>query len=129
MEAKLEEPELKNLEQNILVQNKKHSQNKKNLRRKTFLQKVVDEFIKEYPDETIYIQREFYKPNDYEKKLYTDACEELLNFLLLKLASNAKMFDDNILQRMYNGIKNSIILLEPNNVGYFGKKYKNVIQL
>lgn len=94
-----------------------------------FTHKVRDDFLLEFPVETKIIQYVMYKPNDYEKKVYNDACKSLLRFLLKRLGKIAKVFDDNILQRMYTGIKNSIIMLDPLAESAQTDFYENRIQL
>lgn len=88
---------------------------KKETKRSTvlpFTHKVALDFMLELPIEASIIQSPHYKPNDYELKVYQESCDKLLMFLLKRLGKIAKCFDDNILQRMYNGIKNYIVMLD-----------------
>lgn len=96
---------------------------------KTFTEKVTEDFIKENPIDCDYIRSPFYKPNDYEKKLYDIACQKLLQYILKRLGKISKVFDDNILQRMYNGIKNGIIQTDDKCSHLVMKSYENRIQL
>lgn len=85
---------------------------KKETKRSTvlpFTHRVALDFMVEHSIEASIIQKPEYKPNDYELKVYQKACDDLLLFLLKRLGKIAKCFDDNILQRMYTGIKNYIV--------------------
>jgi len=75
-----------------------------------FTHKVVLDFIVEYPIETQIIQSPEYKMSDSQQLVYDKACECLLYYLLKRLGKIAKVFDDIILQRMYNGMKNLIMM-------------------
>jgi len=77
-----------------------------------FTLKVVLDFMVEYPIETQIIQSPEYKMTDSQQKIYDKACEGLLFYLLKRLGKIAKQFDDNILQRMYNSIKNHILMCD-----------------
>jgi len=94
-----------------------------------FTHKVVLDFMAEYPIETQIIQRPEYKMTDYEQKVYDKACEGLLMFLLKRLGKIAKVFDDNILQRMYTGIKNHILMCDDKASQVQLGFYKGRIQL
>lgn len=96
-----------------------------------FTQSVFKEFIKKYPGETETIQLFSYKfnPTDYEIKQVRTAQETLLGYILQRLGIIVKVFDDNILQRMYNGIKNSILLLDPNSQAQQKVYYSSRINL
>jgi len=77
-----------------------------------FTHKVVLDFMVEYPIETQIIQSPEYKMTDSQQKIYDKACEGLLFYLLKRLGKIVKQFDDNILQRMYNSIKNHILMCD-----------------
>lgn len=94
-----------------------------------FTHKVVLDFMVEYPIETQIIQRPEYKMTEYEQKQYDKACEGLLMFLLKRLGKIAKVFDDNILQRMYTGIKNHILMCDDKASQVQLNFYKGRIQL
>jgi len=91
----------------------------------TFTQKVLKEFRDTYKYEYDVI-RHFsffnYKMDDHDTKLLNDAKGHLLSFILKKLGNIAKVFDEVILQRIYNGVKNGIIC-EDNNVNERHKQY------
>jgi len=95
----------------------------------TFTQKVFHDFCKEYPHDVASIQYLVYNPSDYEKNQYDKSCEVLLAFILKRLGKAVKVFDDNILQRMYTGIKNSVIQLDDTSSQKQLKLYKSRIQL
>lgn len=80
----------------------------------TFTQKVLEEFLKKYNGHVIHIQQFSYlfNPTDYERESYDKSCEFLLGFLLKNLGDVVKVFDDSILQRLYTGLKNSILQLD-----------------
>ena len=82
-----------------------------------FTQQVFEEFVKKFTAEVETIQLFSYKhnPTDYEVHRVKIAHEALLGYILKRLGCVTKVFDDNILQRMYNGIKNSILLLDENS--------------
>lgn len=105
------------------------SKKQKRLTTKTFTQMVMEEFIKKYPIEVDYIRQPFYKPSDYEKKLYDDACNTLLDYLLQRLGDVVKIFDNQILQRHYTGIKNGILRRDARCSKEVTKMYSNIIQL
>lgn len=94
----------------------------------TFTQKVMADFILKFPIETDHIRSPFYKPNDYEKKVYDNACRTLLKFILKRLGDVVKVFDDNVLQRMYTGIKNGILQSDDRCCDEVVKMYENRIQ-
>ena len=95
----------------------------------TFTQKVFKDFCAECPLDVTQIQSIYYNPTDYEKKCYDDSCQKLLSFLLKRLGKAVKVFDDNILQRMYNGIKNSIMMIDDDYASLVVQSYKNRIIL
>lgn len=95
----------------------------------TFTQKVMADFILKFPIETDHIRSPFYKPNDYEKKVYDNACRTLLKFILKRLGDVVKVFDDNVLQRMYTGIKNGILQADEKCCEEVVNMYENRIQL
>lgn len=76
---------------------------------KTFTEDVAIEFTEKYPNLCSLIISEYgeYKP---DKSKTEDAKKMLLGFLLKRLGKIAKVFDNNVLQRMYNGLKNYIIM-------------------
>lgn len=78
----------------------------------TFTQKVFKDFCKEFPFDVKDIQTRFQMNSDYHKEVYDKACKNLLRYLLKRLGDVVKVFDDTVLQRMYNGLKNSIINLD-----------------
>lgn len=96
-----------------------------------FTQQVMEDFCKEYPSETNQIRYHYYdcKPSDYVIKAYNEATQKLLAYILKRLGKVVKVFDDNILQRMYNGIKNSIVCSDDNSSGSLVEHYKNRIIL
>lgn len=102
---------------------------KEKLKTLNFYQQVAVDFVKQYPKECEYIQWIPYKPDDNNKKLQQDALVTLLDYLLKRLGSLAKEFDDNMLQRKYNGIKNYIIQLDVEASRAQTNKYKNRIEL
>jgi hypothetical protein len=79
---------------------------------KTFLQKVVYEFNQQHY-ECVEILHHYHVYNwnltEDEKSKTLSSKITLLKHLMKMLGSNGKVFDTNILQRMYNGIYNSII--------------------
>jgi len=98
----------------------------------SFIQKVAQDFVRENPVLVSSIQYGYHnvwKPSEEEIKRYDDACGNLLKYILKRLGSQIKIFDNNILQRMYTGIKNHIILLDEKCTEINFNKYKNVIQL
>lgn len=96
----------------------------------TFTHSVFTEFCKLFPHDVTQIQLgKPYNPSDYEKASYLKACNVLLSFILKRLGKIAKVFDDNVLQRMYNGIKNSIIELDETSSANNYKTYENRISL
>lgn len=97
----------------------------------SFTERVSRDFIEEFPEHVHCIQMEYYmyKPDDYEKKAHEASCKFLLSYILKRLGVVAKAFDDNVLQRMYNGIKNSIIQLDANACAGFSKVYESRIDL
>jgi len=121
----------------ILSQKEKHIvlhnafENKKQKKNATvsFTQKIFQDFCKEYPFDVRDIQCRFYQPTDYEKNVYDKACESLLKFILKRLGDVVKVFDDNVLQRMYNGVKNAILALDDKCSHTLLEHYKNRIQL
>lgn len=95
----------------------------------TFTQKVFHDFCIEFPHDVVSIQHLAYKPSDYEKKQYDNSCKVLLKFILKRLGRAVKVFDDNILQRMYTGIKNSVIQLDDASGEKQFDLYENRIQM
>lgn len=95
---------------------------------KTFTEKVSDDFIKLFPIDCDNIRFPFYKPTDSEKSLYDTSCEKLLKYILKRLGNISKVFDDNILQRMYNGVKNAILQADDRCSQGVLEMYKNRIQ-
>lgn len=75
----------------------------------TFTYDVAKEFVDKYPDQAFQIINEHYEYR-CDKSVTESAKKTLLHFLLKRLGKVAKVFDDNVLQRMYNGIKNYIIM-------------------
>jgi len=104
---------------------------KKTIAPVTFTEKVFRDFVTQCPHDVTTIQLSYYdyKPTDAEKKRNEDACKVLLAYILKRLGKIAKVFDDNVLQRMYNGIKNSIIQLDDKSAEGFVKKLENRIVL
>lgn len=98
----------------------------------TFTQKVFNDFVIENPLDVRDIQigyQTVWKPTESERKRYDNACENLLKYILKRLGKVVKVFDDNILQRMYTGIKNSVLMLDENCLEPVVKSYKNRINL
>lgn len=97
----------------------------------SFTELVSRDFIKEFPDHVLAIQMSYYeyKPSEYEKKSTETSCKFLLNYILKRLGKVAKVFDDNVLQRMYNGVKNAIIQLDDNAAAGFSKIFESRILL
>jgi len=96
----------------------------------TFTQKVFNDFQIDNPldvRDIIYVHK--HNPTDLEKKSYETACENLLKYILKRLGKVVKVFDDNILQRMYTGIKNAILALDDECSQTVLNHYKNRIQL
>lgn len=96
---------------------------------KSFTLEVADDFVEEFPIESDYLQMRFYKPSDYERELYEKACEKLLNFLIKRMGSVAKIHDDVIIQRLFNGVKNSIVVRNEKCCEQVVKMYKNRIEI
>lgn len=120
----------------IAAQVEKHKQCVTELKQKKekiinipFTQQVAKDFKRLYPHDVKDIQWTPYKPSDSDKKRYEDACEKLLGYILKRLGDVAKVFDDNILQRMYNGIKNVFIQEDEECSAFYIKQYKNRINL
>lgn len=83
----------------------------------TFTMKVLKDFRNECEHEYNIIRHFSYynfKLEDQDRELLYHAREDLLSFILKKLGAIAKVFDQQILQRIYNGILNGIIC-EDNN--------------
>lgn len=96
----------------------------------TFTHSVFVDFCKLFPHDVTQIQLgKPYNASDYEKASYLKACNVLLSYILKRLGKIAKVFDDNVLQRMYNGIKNSIIELDDTSSANNYKTYENRIVL
>jgi hypothetical protein len=98
----------------------------------TFTLKVAQDFVIENPLDVRDIQSGYatrWKPTESELKRYDDACGNLLKFILKRLGKVAKCFDSNILQRMYTGIKNHVILLDDYCIESNFEKHKKFIQL
>lgn len=111
----------------LVVAFEKKKQKQENL---TFTQKVFNDFKKENQFDFRDIQHgNKYNPTDYEQKCYQTACENLLKFLLKRLGKAVKCFDDNILQRMYTGIKTAILAEDDECIQQHLNNYKNRIQL
>jgi len=115
-------------EKHIELHQKFVSKKEKNLS-VTFTQKVFNDFIKECPDEVQDIQTRYQMNSDYHKDVYDKACKKLLGFLLKRLGDLVKVFDDNVIQRMYNGIKNSIVHLDDKCCQKLLDSYVDRIQL
>lgn len=96
-----------------------------------FTQQVMEDFMKEYPSDVNQIRYHYYdvKPSDYVINKYKESTEKLLAYILKRLGKVVKVFDDNILQRMYNGIKNSIVSSDEQSSGKLIDQYKNRIIL
>lgn len=96
-----------------------------------FTQQVLEDFMKEFPLDVNQIRYHYYdvKPSDYIIQRYKESTENLLAYILKRLGRVVKVFDDNILQRMYTGIKNSIITSDDNSSCKLIEQYKNRIVL
>lgn len=96
-----------------------------------FTQQVLEDFMKEFPLDVNQIRYHYYdvKPSDYIIQRYKESTENLLGYILKRLGKVVKVFDDNILQRMYTGIKNSIITSDDNSSCKLIEQYKNRIVL
>ena len=111
----------------LVVAFKKKKEKTQNI---TFTQKIFNDFQIDNPlDVRDIIYRKEYNPTDEDIKCYDKACQTLLTYILKRLGKAVKCFDTNILQRMYNAIKNSILTLNPNYELNVFKDYKNLIQL
>lgn len=122
------------IKEQVVIREQKQAEFKKKEKKtktKPFTQIVFEDFIKEYKAEVETIQLFSYKfnPTDYEIKRVTLAQEALLGYILKRLGLVVKVFDDNVLQRMYNGIKNSVLLLDPNSAEQQKKYYSSRIEL
>lgn len=102
---------------------------KEKIQTQTFTQKVFNDFCKECPQDVKDIQERFHMESDYHKDIYDKACKNLLLFLLKRLGNVVKVFDDVVLQRMYNGLKNSIIYLDAECSQKWLDSYVDRIQL
>lgn len=114
--------------QKVSAFEKKNEKIESKLKTKTFVMEVTDDFIEKYPMETEHI-RSAYNSSDYLHKYHREACEDLLCFLLTRLGKVSKVFDDNILQRMYTGIKNGIVQRDPLCSRRMAESYENRINL
>lgn len=114
----------KRVEKKVAFENKKQKQKSS----VPFTQKVAFDFVSENPSEARVIQQSqnLYK---VEEKAMVKAHEDLLKFLLKRLGKAAKVFDDNVLQRMYTGVKNYIIQLDENASNFYADRVKNSIDL
>lgn len=104
------------------------------LSNQTFTQSVFMGFKNEHFDYYNHIKYAVtYKPTEDETMLHDIACERLLAYLLKRLGNIVKVFDDTVLQRMYTGVKNAILVdgLESMSSGEFKlvSQYKKRIQL
>lgn len=96
-----------------------------------FTQKVFEEFVKKHSAHVAHIQTYsyLYNPTDYERDSYDKSCEFLLGFLLKHLGGVVKVFDDCVLQRMYTGLKNSILQMDESSANKQLKYYSSKINL
>lgn len=104
----------------------KFEQKTKKICVKNFTESVASDFVRDhlYAVQQIQQGQNYFKPTDYEKEQLEAAYDLLLSFILKRLGKVAKVFDTNILQRMFNGIKNYIIQLDDESSKNFAKKVK-----
>lgn len=105
---------------------------KKRSKAKSFLQNVVDQFIEQNLDDVntiIHYTIYSYKLTEIELEQMNNSKKRLFKFLMKNLGKSAKIFDTNILQRMYNGILNSLIQSNDNASEVFSNKILENIQL
>jgi len=109
----------------------KYETGKKQSKSKTFLENVVREFSELHPSDVERIHHyTIYIPSmDIEIEQFRDSKQILFRFLLKRLGKLAKVFDVNILQRMYNGILNSVIHLSEHAGDYHADRLMDSIQL
>jgi len=98
----------------------------------SFTQKVFADFLIEFPLDVRDIQ--YYSHyegtlTEYELKCYDRATSSLLSYILKRLGKVVKVFDDCVLQRLYSGIKNSIIQLDEGSALRNVSWYKSKIQM
>jgi hypothetical protein len=80
---------------------------------RTFTQKVHSYFVEKHESECITLRHFYhydYNMTESEKARQRQAKYKLIQFILNHLGDVVKVFDKNILQRIYNGILNKIIL-------------------
>lgn len=104
---------------------------KRQSKSKTFLENVVSEFCEEHPTDVERIHHyTIYIPSmDIEIEQFRDSKKILFRFLLKRLGKLSKVFDVNILQRMYNGILNSVIHLNEHACDHHADRIMDSIQL
>lgn len=114
--------------QNVAVFDKKQKDRAETV---TFTKSVANDFCKLFSSDVVVIQQGLreYKPSDYEKASYRKSCNVLLNYLLKRLGKIAKVFDDNVLQRMYSGIKNDVVTRDEVSCADNWKSYEFRIKL
>lgn len=98
----------------------------------SFTQKVFSDFVLEYPLDVRDIQNFAHfnlNLSDSEQKCYERATSSLLSYILKRLGKIVKVFDDCVLQRLYNGIKNSIIQLDEGSAERNLTWYKSKLEM
>jgi len=105
---------------------------KEKVKSTTFTQKVYKDFIIEYESDCNVI-RHFcyynYKLSDEEKDKLNYSKKQLLEYILKRLGSLTQVFDSHVLQKMYNGILNSILQDDSQSQKRQMEYWSNVIQL
>jgi len=123
----------------ILAQVSKHEdlvlefKNKKQKAPVAFLAKVSAEFLTLYPARVILLQTYYWRTAHYSTDLEKDANKIetafLLAFLLKRLGNAVKAFDNCVLQRLYTGLKNSIVFQNQHELSCdISNKFMDIIQ-
>lgn len=88
-------------------------------------QKVKLEFniIHEQYVNTIIHYHSDYQPSDYLKTQYEEARRQLFNFILKCLGKSAKLLDEQIIRKLYNGIMNQYIQQDAKASETFGNYF------
>lgn len=98
----------------------------------TFTQKVFKDFVIEYEQDcNILKQLSYYnyKLSEQEKDMLINSKKVLLEYILKRLGSLTQVFDNHVLQKMYNGILNSILQDDNQSQKRQMEYWSNVIQL
>ena len=110
----------------------KNYEYKEKVKATTFTQKVFKDFVIEYEhDYNILKQLSYYnyKLSEQEKEMLINSKKQLLEYILKRLGSLTQVFDSHILQKMYNGILNSILQDDKQSQKRQMEYWANVIQL